>query len=91
MNVIENRTYTTPDFSGEITFPAFNPGDYMDIEIPIKSSETNFAIEVELTDYLGKKSVQRIDLETMKKISKEYNLILIDFSQNFCKFIILYN
>ena len=22
VNVIENRTYTTPDFSGEITFPA---------------------------------------------------------------------
>ena len=64
----------TPDFSGEITFPAFNPGDYMDLEIPIKSSETNFAIEVELTDYLGKKSVQRIDLETMKNYRLQWNL-----------------
>ena len=46
----------------------------MDVEIPIKSSETNFAIEVELTDYLGKKSVQRIDLETMKIIALQWNL-----------------
>ena len=78
VNVIENRTYTTPDFSGEITFPAFNPGDYMDIEIPIKSSETNFAIEVELTDYLGKKSVQRIDLETMKNYRSPMELTVQD-------------
>ena len=59
VNVIENRTYMTPEFTGEITLQGFNPGDYMDIEIPIKSSESNFAIEVELSDYLGKKSITR--------------------------------
>ena len=50
----------------------------MDIEIPIKSSETNFAIEVELTDYLGKKSVQRIDLETMKNYRSPMELTVQD-------------
>ena len=50
----------------------------MDVEIPIKSSETNFAIEVELTDYLGKKSVQRIDLETMKNYRSPMELTVQD-------------
>ena len=78
VNVIENRTYMTPEFTGEITLPAFNPGDYMDIEIPIKSSESNFAIEVELSDYLGKKSITRIDLETMKNYRSPMELTIQD-------------
>ena len=76
--VKENWTYLTPEFNGEITLPAFNAGDYMDIDIPIKSSENNFAIEVQLVDYLGKKVDQRIDLETMKNYRSPMELTIQD-------------
>ena len=76
--VKENWTYLTPEFNGEITLPAFNSGDYMDIDIPIKSSENNFAIEVQLVDYLGKKVDQRIDLETMKNYRSPMELTIQD-------------
>ena len=76
--VKENRTFLTPEFNGEITLPAFGSGDYMDIDIPVKSSESNFALEVELVDYLGKKSNQRIDLETMKNYRSPMELTIQD-------------
>ena len=66
VNVVKNRTYTMPDFTGNLTLPGFQPGDYMDIDIPLISPEENFAFEIELTDYLGRTSKQRIDLETMR-------------------------
>ena len=64
--VKENRTFTAPDFTGSVRLPAFKPGDYMDIELPIKSSQDNFSVDIELTDYLNKTVTKRLDLEAMR-------------------------
>ena len=76
--VKENRTFTTPEFNGMITLPAFKSGDYMDIEVPIITSEENFAVNVELTDYLNHISKQRIDLETMRNYRSPMELMIQD-------------
>ena len=76
--VKENRTYTTPNFNGKITTPGFKPGDYMDIDIPILSSEENFSIEIVLTDYLGRTADQRIDLEMMRNYRSPSELTIQD-------------
>ena len=74
----ENRTFTTPDFNGSITLPMFRSGDYMDVEIPIKSNQDNFSIQVEIIDYLGKKEEKRIDLETMRNYRTPMQLTIQD-------------
>ncbi len=74
----ENRTYMTPEFTGDVTLPAFGPGDYMDIDVPVRSPEDNFAIEVELVDYLGRRTDQRIDLETMRNYRSPMELTIQD-------------
>jgi hypothetical protein len=33
LDVKENRTFSTPDYTGNITLPMFKSGDYMDIQI----------------------------------------------------------
>ena len=78
INVIKNRTYTMPNFTGKISLPAFEPGDYTDIEIPVMTAEENFAIEVELKDYLARISKQRIDLETMRNYRPPEALVVQD-------------
>ena len=35
LHIKENRTYTTPGFTGKVTLPRFSVGDYMDVELPI--------------------------------------------------------
>ena len=52
VNIKENRTFQTPGFTGKVTLPRFSPGDYMDIELPIKTLLDQFFINVELKDYL---------------------------------------
>ena len=37
VNIKENRTFRTPGFTGRVTLPRFLTGDYMDIELPIKT------------------------------------------------------
>ena len=78
LNVKKNRTYSTPDFTGKMTLPAFNSGDYMDIEIPIITSEENCTVVIELTDYLGRKAEQRINLETMRNYRSPLELTIQD-------------
>jgi len=78
VHVKENRTYTTPEFTGNVTLPGFRPGDYMDVEIPLMSSEDNFAVEVELVDYLGRRTDQRIDLEIMRNYRSPMQLTIQD-------------
>ena len=60
------QTYSTPNFTGSLSLPSMNPGDYVDLEIPILTLQDNFAIDFILTDYLDKSAVQRIDLEVMR-------------------------
>ena len=78
LNVKKNRTYSTPDFTGKMTLPAFNSGDYMDIEIPIITSEENCTVTIELIDYLGRKAEQRINLETMRNYRSPLELTIQD-------------
>ena len=66
VKIKENRSFTTPDFTGNVSLPAFSPGDYMDIEIPILSSQDNFSADIELTDYLDRTVSQRLNLEVMR-------------------------
>ena len=68
----------TPEFTGNVTLPAFGSGDYMDIDVPVRSPEDNFAIEVELVDYLGRSTNQRIDLETMRNYRSPLELTVQD-------------
>ena len=78
LNIKENRTYSTPDFTGRMTLPAFDPGDYMDIEIPIMTAEENCTVTIELTDYLGRTAEQRINLETMRNYRSPLELTIQD-------------
>lgn len=73
-----NRTYSMEDFNGKITLPAFAPGDYMDIDFPIKTSLDNFAIDVEMTDYLSITSKHRINIETMYNYRSPMELTIQD-------------
>jgi len=63
VKITENRSFTTPDFTGNVSLPAFNPGDYMDIEVPIMSFQDNFSVDIELTDYLNRTVLQKLNLE----------------------------
>ena len=74
----ENRTFKTPGFSGRLTLPRFSSGDYMDIEIPIKTLLDQFFINVELKDYLNNIHKQRIDLQTMRNYRSPIELTIQD-------------
>ncbi len=78
VNIKENRTYTTPGFTGKIKLPSFKSGDYMDIEIPIMTSKDHFNIDIELSDYLGNKSEQKIALQTMRNYRSPMELTIQD-------------
>ena len=75
VKITENRSFTTPDFTGNVSLPAFNPGDYMDIEVPIMSFQHNFSVDIELTDYLNRTVLQRLNLEAMKHYRSSMELI----------------
>ena len=78
MDLIENRTFESPSFTGNMTLPFFKSGDYMDIQIPILTNQDNFTLDILLTDYLNKKSPHRIDLETMRNYRSPLELIIQD-------------
>jgi len=78
LTVKKNRTYSTPDFNGDVTLPGFDPGDYMDVDIPIITSEDNCTVMIELTDYLGRSNEQRINLETMRNYRSPLELTIQD-------------
>ncbi|MFL2983421.1 MAG: carboxypeptidase regulatory-like domain-containing protein [Candidatus Neomarinimicrobiota bacterium] len=78
MLIKNNRTYSMEDFNGKITLPAFSPGDYMDIDIPIKTSLDNFAFDLEMTDYLSITSEHRINIETMYNYRSPMELTIQD-------------
>ena len=78
VNIKENRTFRTPGFTGRVTLPRFLTGDYMDIELPIKTLLDQFFINVELKDYLGKIHEQRIDLQTMRNYRSPMELTIQD-------------
>ena len=72
--VKENRSFITPGFKGIITLSNFNPGEFIDVQIPILSKENNFSIDLEITDYLGNTNPVRLDLETMRQYRSPANL-----------------
>ena len=78
VNIKENRTFKTPGFTGRITLPRFSSGDYMDIELPIKTLLDQFFINVELKDYLNNINEQRIDLQTMRNYRSPMELTIQD-------------
>lgn len=78
VTIKENRTFTTPGFTGNITLPAFKMGDYMDIELPVMTSQDHFSIDVKLIDYLGKTSEKRINLQTMRNYRSPLELTIQD-------------
>ena len=78
VNIKENRTFKTPGFTGRVTLPRFSSGDYMDIELPIKTLLDQFFINVELKDYLDNIYKQRIDLQTMRNYRSPMELTIQD-------------
>ena len=78
VNIKENRTFKTPGFTGRVTLPQFSSGDYMDIELPIKTLLDQFFINVELKDYLDNIYKQRIDLQTMRNYRSPMELTIQD-------------
>tara|TARA_B100001250_G_scaffold370419_1_gene354568 strand:- start:2312 stop:5284 length:2973 start_codon:yes stop_codon:yes gene_type:complete len=76
VNIIikENRSYETPNFNGIITLSKLNPGEFLDIEVPILNKQNNFSVDIDITDYLGLTTSKRIDLETMRKYRSPYEL-----------------
>ena len=67
-----------PEFNGRLSLPALEMGDYMDVEIPVITSSDNFMIDIELIDYLGKVSNQRINLQTMRNYRSPMELTIAD-------------
>ena len=47
----------------------------MDIEVPIMSFQDNFSVDIELTDYLNRTVLQRLNLEAMKHYRSSMELI----------------
>ena len=78
VDIDENRTFSTPDFTGSFSMPLFKPGDYMDLQIPIKTNQANFSIGIKLTDYLNTIVDQRLDLECMKNYRSPMELTIQD-------------
>ena len=78
VNIKENRTFRTPGFTGRVTLPRFSPGDYMDIELPIKTLLDQFFINVELKDYLDNIYDHRIDFQTMRNYRSPMELTIQD-------------
>lgn len=78
LNVDKNRTFTTPDFTGNITLPLFKTGDYMDLQIPIMTNQDNFSVSIQLTDYLNKTVEQSLDLECMRNYRSPMELTIQD-------------
>ena len=78
LKIKNNRSFSMPEFNGNVTLPAFRMGDYMDVEIPVFTSNDNFMIDIELIDYLGNISNQRINLETMRNYRSPMELTIAD-------------
>jgi len=76
VQLVENRSYKTPDFTGKISLPSFNPGDYYDIEIPFQAHQENIAVDFILTDYLDNSTSHRLNLEVMKHYRSPKDLTL---------------
>ena len=66
VNVLESKDYLMPKFNGHITHSGLNPGEYVDIEFPIRSRKDQFWPVLELIDYLDNKVIQTLDLALMK-------------------------
>ena len=75
VNVLENRTFSLPDFTGHLSLPMIKAGDFKDIEIPIQSDKENFTVEFEITDYLDTKIKEKINLETMRHYREPDDLV----------------
>ena len=78
LDVKENRTFSTPDYTGKTSLPMFKSGDYIDIQIPILTNQENFTVDILLTDYLNKTTQQRLDLECMRNYRSPIELIIQD-------------
>lgn len=78
VDLIENRTFKSPDFTGDMTLPFFKSGDYMDIQIPIVTDQDNFTIDIVLIDYLNKRTSHRLDLESMRNYRSPMELMVQD-------------
>ena len=75
VNVLENRTFSLPGFTGHLSLPMIKAGDFKDIEIPIQSDKENFTVEFEITDYLDTKIKEKINLETMRHYREPDDLV----------------
>jgi len=78
VDLMENRTFKSPNFNGEMTLPLFKSGDYMDIQIPIITSKDNFTVEIILIDYLNKRTSNRLNLESMRNYRSPMELMVQD-------------
>ena len=71
----DSNTFSTPKMSSEITTPQIVPGDYYDVEIPLKSKELSFTIDFQLFDYLGIKRSNPITLELLQHYKHPEDMI----------------
>ena len=75
INILENRTFTLPGFTGHLSLPMIKAGDFYDIEIPIQSDKDNFTVELGITDYLDVTIKEQINLETMRHYREPDDLV----------------
>lgn len=81
VDVPENRSFSTPGFDVVFEIEELSPGEFIDLEIPIESSKSHFAIDVVMTDYLDIVHTHRINLELMKHYRPPSELIYRDIGE----------
>ena len=65
LKIPDSTTFSTPKMSGEITTPGIAPGNYYDVDIPLKSKELSFTIDFQLSDFLGIETSNPITFELL--------------------------
>ena len=75
VTIPENRTFSLPGFTGQLSLPGLNAGEFTDIEIPIVSDKDNFTVVIEVTDYLDNQVTQKLNLELMKHYREPKDLV----------------
>ncbi|MEE2765261.1 MAG: hypothetical protein VX600_02075 [Candidatus Neomarinimicrobiota bacterium] len=66
VDIPDSTTFSTPGLKGSITTPNIAPGDYFDVEIPLKSKEQSFIVDFQITDYLDVTTSQKVELDLLQ-------------------------
>ena len=75
-NLLENHTYSAIDFSGYLDLTELRSGEFIDINLKIKSDREHFALKFNTIDYLDNIITHQIDLELMKHYRSKKDLMV---------------